>query len=91
VSRQSSRAKSSRAASSPPAAISSHVGHRQSEAEPRAGIIGGADQQSVKGGSPGSVEGIHPGVRLQSDRRRAMAIVERDPADRWCTGGGDLI
>jgi hypothetical protein len=72
----------------PPGAIPSHIGHRQSETEPRAGLLGGADQQSVKVSSPGSVEGLHPGVRLQSDRHRVTAIVERDPADRWCAGGG---
>ena len=72
----------------PPGAISSHVGHDQSEAEARAGLLRGGDQQSVKDGSPGSVEGIHPGVRLQRDGHGVMAIVERDPADRRRAGGG---
>ena len=72
----------------PPGAIPSHISHRQSETEPRAGLLGGADQQSVKDSSPGSVEGIHPGVRLQRDGHGVMAIVEGDPADRRCAGGG---
>ena len=72
----------------PPSAISSHVGHRQSEAEPHVGLLGGPDQQSVKDSSPGSIEGIHSGVRLQRDGHRVMAIVKGDPADRWCAGGG---
>ena len=47
-------------ADDPPGVISSDVGHRQSEVESRTGLLGEADQQSVKHGSPWSVEGITP-------------------------------
>ena len=72
----------------PAGAISSHVGHDQSEAEARAGLLRGGDQQSVKDGPPRTVEGVHPGVGLQRDGHGVMPIVERHPADRRRAGGG---
>ena len=52
------------------------------EADPCAGLLGGVDQQGVEDGTTRRVERVHAGGRLQHDRHRFVAVVERHPPHR---------